>query len=235
MFRGIGEQIEIKNFPSELCLFCGTESAQNSVFEPWINDQHHQQLHGGDDRRTIPNWFTGKNRRLKNHNWTACWMPPTTGIFRTANCGSFSPPRSGCERPELGVLLQCRGTSPWPLVRALHLTAPTGISPALLSAPTVLGRLPPIFRQTKRDSLPLCRDQRWTLTLTSRSNARHRSNTRPAVERSERSYFFEKPKAKIVPSTAIFVDRWWSQSLGIDFYTFNEKNVAPHTSNFPKV
>jgi hypothetical protein len=33
------------------------------------------------------------------------------------------------------------------------------------------------------------------------------TNTRPLIERSERSYFFEKPKAKIVPSTSIFVDR----------------------------
>jgi hypothetical protein len=50
----------------------------------------------------------------------------------------------------------------------------------------------------------LAKMQRWASTLTSRSNARHRSNTRPLIERSERSYFFEKPKAKIVPSTAIF-------------------------------
>jgi hypothetical protein len=48
--------------------------------------------------------------------------------------------------------------------------------------------------------------QRWALTLASRSNARHRSKTRPSIERSERSYFFEKPKAKIVPSTAIVVN-----------------------------
>jgi len=43
--------------------------------------------------------------------------------------------------------------------------------------------------------------------LTSCSNARHRSNTRHTNKRSERSYFFKKPKAKIVPSTAIFVVR----------------------------
>jgi hypothetical protein len=44
--------------------------------------------------------------------------------------------------------------------------------------------------------------QRWASTLANRS----RSNTRPEVGRSEKSYFFEKPKAKIVPSTAIVVD-----------------------------
>ncbi len=61
------------------------------------------------------------------------------------------------------------------------------------------------------------RSQRWASTLTSWSN------TRPSIKRSERSYFFEKRMAKIVPSIAIFVDRWRSWSLGIDFYTFNEK------------
>ncbi len=65
--------------------------------------------------------------------------------------------------------------------------------------------------------------QRWASTLTSQSNAQHLANTRPSIERSDRSYFFEKPKAKIVPSTAIFSDGWRSRSLGIDFYTFNEK------------
>jgi hypothetical protein len=30
--------------------------------------------------------------------------------------------------------------------------------------------------------------QRWAATLTSRLNARHRSNTRPSIKRSERSY-----------------------------------------------
>jgi hypothetical protein len=48
--------------------------------------------------------------------------------------------------------------------------------------------------------------QRWASTLTSRSNARHRSNARPSIERSERSYFSEKPKAKIMPSTMIVDD-----------------------------
>ncbi len=43
--------------------------------------------------------------------------------------------------------------------------------------------------------LPL-QHQRWASTLTSWSNARHQSNTRPLIERCERSYFFEKPKAK---------------------------------------
>jgi hypothetical protein len=50
-------------------------------------------------------------------------------------------------------------------------------------------------------------NQRRASTLTSRSNARHRSNTQPTIERSERSYFFEKSKAKIVPSTVIFINR----------------------------
>ncbi len=76
--------------------------------------------------------------------------------------------------------------------------------------------------------------QRWASTLTSRSNARHRSNTRHSIKRSERSYFFEKLKAKILPSTTIFVDRWQSRFLGIEFFTFNEKNIAPYTSTFPK-
>ncbi len=71
--------------------------------------------------------------------------------------------------------------------------------------------------------------QRWASPLTSRLNFRHRSNTRPLIERSERSYFFEKPKAKIVPSHAIFVDRRRSLFLGIKFFTFNEKNIVPST------
>jgi hypothetical protein len=49
-------------------------------------------------------------------------------------------------------------------------------------------------------------EQRWALTLANWSNAWQRSNTRPEVGRSERSYFFEKPKAKIMPSTLIVVD-----------------------------
>ncbi len=49
-------------------------------------------------------------------------------------------------------------------------------------------------------------DQRWASTLTSQSNARHPSNTQPSIERSERSYFFEKSKSKLMPSTAIVVD-----------------------------
>ncbi len=46
--------------------------------------------------------------------------------------------------------------------------------------------------------------QRWASTLANRSNARHRSNTRPNAERSERSNFFGKPKSKIVPCTSTF-------------------------------
>ncbi len=46
--------------------------------------------------------------------------------------------------------------------------------------------------------------QRWASTPANRSNARHRSNTRPKVERSERSNFFEKPKSKIVPCPLTF-------------------------------
>jgi hypothetical protein len=45
--------------------------------------------------------------------------------------------------------------------------------------------------------------QRWASTLSSWSNAQHRSKTRPSFQRGERSYFFEKAKAKIVPSTTI--------------------------------
>jgi hypothetical protein len=74
--------------------------------------------------------------------------------------------------------------------------------------------------------------QRWASTLTSRSNARHQSNSRPSIETSKRSYFFEHPKGKIVPSTAIFVDRCRSRSLGIVSMC---KNIAPYTSTFPKV
>jgi hypothetical protein len=45
--------------------------------------------------------------------------------------------------------------------------------------------------------------QRWASTLTSR----HQSNTRPSIERSERSYIlFRKPKAKVVPFTVIVVN-----------------------------
>ncbi len=40
-----------------------------------------------------------------------------------------------------------------------------------------------------------------------------------------KTYFFDKPKAKILPSTAIFVDCWRSRFLGIKFFTFNEKNI----------
>ncbi len=59
-----------------------------------------------------------------------------------------------------------------------------------------------------------------------RSNARHWSNTQHSIERSERSYFFEKPKAKILPSIAIFVDRWRYWFLGIKFFNFNEKKTS---------
>jgi hypothetical protein len=65
------------------------------------------------------------------------------------------------------------------------------------------------------------KDQRWASTKASRSNARHRSNTRHSIERSEISYFFKKPKEKIVPSTVIVFDRWRTRFLGIEFFTFN--------------
>jgi hypothetical protein len=41
--------------------------------------------------------------------------------------------------------------------------------------------------------------QRWAWTLTSRSNARPRSNTQPSIERSERSYFFESRRQRSCP------------------------------------
>jgi hypothetical protein len=41
--------------------------------------------------------------------------------------------------------------------------------------------------------------QRWASTLTSRSNARHLSNTRPSIERSEISYFFENQRQRSCP------------------------------------
>jgi hypothetical protein len=72
-------------------------------------------------------------------------------------------------------------------------------------------------------------------TLTSRLNARHRFNTGPLIERSERSYFFENPKSKIVPSTAIFVNRCPSQWLGIDFNTLSVKKHRTLYLTFPKV
>jgi hypothetical protein len=62
-----------------------------------------------------------------------------------------------------------------------------------------------------------CVLQRWASTLASQLNARHRSKTWPSIERSERSYFFLKPKAKNVPSTGIVVDH---------DYTFNVKKTA---------
>ncbi len=68
---------------------------------------------------------------------------------------------------------------------------------------------------------PLGWHQRRALTQVSRSNARQRSNTRHSIERSEISYFFEKPKANIVPYTAIVFDRWWTRFLGIQFFTYN--------------
>jgi hypothetical protein len=49
--------------------------------------------------------------------------------------------------------------------------------------------------------------QRWASILTSQSNARHQSNTQHLIGRSERSDFLEKPKAKILPFTVIFVNR----------------------------
>ncbi len=72
--------------------------------------------------------------------------------------------------------------------------------------------------------------QGWASTLASRSNARHRSKTRPSIERSERLYFFEKPMAKIVPSSAIVVDLCRSRFLGINFYTFNVKKHCAYLS-----
>ncbi len=39
--------------------------------------------------------------------------------------------------------------------------------------------------------------------------------------------FFEKPKAKIVPSTAIVFDGWRTWFQGIEFFTFNEKKLKP--------
>jgi hypothetical protein len=38
--------------------------------------------------------------------------------------------------------------------------------------------------------------------------------------------FSKNPKAKNVPSTAIFVNRYRSRCPGIDFYTFNVKNTS---------
>ncbi len=58
--------------------------------------------------------------------------------------------------------------------------------------------------------------------------------TWPSIKRSERSYFFDKPKAKIVPSTAIVVDRCQSRCLGIDFYTFNVKKRCAYYPHHPK-
>ncbi len=58
----------------------------------------------------------------------------------------------------------------------------------------------------------------------SRLNARHRYNTRHSIERSEMSYFFEKPKARIVPSTAIVFDCWRTLFLGIKFSLSMKKN-----------
>ncbi len=44
------------------------------------------------------------------------------------------------------------------------------------------------------------------------------TDTWPEGKRSERSFFFEKPKAKIVPSTAIVVNRCQSCCRSMDFY-----------------
>ncbi len=98
----------------------------------------------------------------------------------------------------------------------------------------------PILQTWFKDSWFTCdcssakRVQRWASTLTNRLNVRHRSNPRPSIEKSERSYFFKKPKAKIVPSTVIFIDHWQSRSLGIDFYTFNEKKHRALYLDFSK-
>ncbi len=66
----------------------------------------------------------------------------------------------------------------------------------------------------------------WTNVRTRGGNQNWRSKTRPSMERCERLYFFDKPKAKIVPSTAIFVDCCRSQCLGINFYTFKVKKTS---------
>ncbi len=97
------------------------------------------------------------------------------------------------------------------------------------------GRTSSLSSARWQKALRLWYDQRWASTLTSRLNARHWSKTRHSNERSERSYFFEKPKAKVLPSAVIFVDCWRSRFLGIKFFTFNEKNIAPYTLTFPKV
>jgi hypothetical protein len=73
--------------------------------------------------------------------------------------------------------------------------------------------------------------QRWASTLANRSNARHRSNTWPSIERSERLYFFEKLKAKTVPSTTIVVD----PDVGGTFILSMLKYIVPSTPTFPKV
>ncbi len=79
--------------------------------------------------------------------------------------------------------------------------------------------------------------QRWAShkTQASQSNARHRSYTRHSIERSEISYFFEKLKAKIVPSTPIVFNRWRTRFLGIKFFTFNEKKIETYTLIFRNV
>ncbi len=52
--------------------------------------------------------------------------------------------------------------------------------------------------------------QRWASTLTSRLNARHRSNTRPLIERSEISYIlFRKTEGK---DRALYRDRCQSRA-----------------------
>ncbi len=76
--------------------------------------------------------------------------------------------------------------------------------------------------------------QRWASTLASRTNDRHQSKPWPLMERSEISYFFENPKAKIVPSTAIVVNRCRSRCLGIIFCTFNVKKHCAFYPYLPK-
>jgi hypothetical protein len=100
-----------------------------------------------------------------------------------------------------------------------------------LSGGRILGQNPDKYLKSlppclSRSPLQVCLEQRWASTLTSRWNAdTYLIPDLRSIERSERTYFFEKPKGKIMPSSAIFVDRWRSRSLGIDFYTFSEKKT----------
>ncbi len=76
------------------------------------------------------------------------------------------------------------------------------------------------------------RIQGWASTLASRSNARHRSKTRPSNRKEWKIVLFWKIEGK---HCALCRDRCRSRCLGIDFYTFNVKNIVPSTPTFPKV